>query len=59
MSSFCALVLTMSALVRVWCVCRWWTVFWDVFIARNQKDGHRNLFAEGYADVSRRLRTQD
>lgn len=30
---------------------RWWSVFWDVFIARSQKTGNRNVMAEYYVEV--------
>lgn len=30
---------------------RWWSVFWDVFIARSQSTGKRNVMADTYVEV--------
>ncbi|GAA5886992.1 hypothetical protein JCM5296_005217 [Sporobolomyces johnsonii] len=34
----------------------WWSVFWDVFIARSQKSGQRNANADAYVEAMRAKR---
>ena len=44
---FSALDLALNELIR------WWSVFWDVFIARSQSTGKRNPMADSYVEVSK------